>query len=354
MTDCKHHTGYRPCKGTLPCPCEQYQGRGQQVLIVRPYHPGNIVKSTPIVEAVFQKWPDADLSWLVAAPGHELLRDPRINVIRIDDPADLAYCQQKRWDTVLSLDVDRRAVAVASTLLADSMIGYTLDGYARIGYNCSQFEYIYQLGIDNHLRFEENRKPLHELYFEMLDVPYQGQEYSVKVGIEREYVHRDSRPLVGLYVGGEMSRFSTKAWPYSHWKRLNRLLIDNGMQPVALGGESDEGIVGALALQGAERLPAGLSVGEFVASLGQFDCVVATDCFGLHAAVSQRVPVVSLHGPTPSWEAPLFGRWMQLVAECGPCYKRTAEECGKGAGCMASIRAETVLEAVKAVAHGIL
>jgi len=316
-------------------------------------HFGNIIKTTPILHALQKSSPGCEVTWLVDPPGDQLIeRNPLItNILRSNDPADISIKSQTEWDLVLSLDANPRAAALASDTTAGRFLGYTLTKEGKVGYKGDEFAYLWELGVDNELRFQVNRTPIHQLYFEMLGVEYEGEEYMVR-GLEpvsRES-HRSAR-YVGVYLGGS-KEFLTKQWSFQNWQDLTSRFRGT-VVPMYLGGSEVRHLPTTFKNNLVGSNIAGATFVDTFNALRNCACVVSTDGFMLHVASALHIPVVGLFGPTPYWEAPLFGGGEVLVAPasrgCGPCYKRDKIECDRVGRCMDSITPDMVMAAVRKV-----
>ncbi|MGD9495703.1 MAG: glycosyltransferase family 9 protein, partial [Armatimonadota bacterium] len=262
----------------------------------------------------------------------------------------------------VSLEANHAEAALTQMVPAAERLGFGVHTSGSLMPLNAQSEPYVALSLSNERRFRRNRKTLAELLFDLVGVPYEGEEYIVcpseadvvharealrEAGVEPE---RDT--IVALATGGDSARFANKDWPTEHWLALGRALGErDDLRVVLVGGPMEREINRAL---GAEL--AGLvantgcehSIMQFCALLRLCEVVVCTDCFPMHAAVAVKTPVVSLFGPTPPQEMAIFGRGRKIVTElaCAPCYIRAREDCPHEWACMRGIRPEVVAEAV--------
>lgn len=374
-SDCLHFTGYRPCHHGCECAaCDSYEPAGPNILILKLYQLGNIVKTTPVLHALKQRYPDCRITWMASPAGVELLsHNPLISQLLTDNAHDLLYCQQLNWDLILSLEANRQGAAMATSLHAKRKLGFGLDEHGKLWPLGPESEQLYSFNLSNELRFQVNQKVVHELYFDLLGVPYEGQEYLLCPS-EQDFAyadhlmrslglvegphaqpHRASGPVIGLNTGGNAARFETKQWTIDGFVQLARMLHQRlGAKVVLLGGPAEIGRNAEILSRTRDcAVDSGCdhTILQFAAFLSRLDCVVSGDAFGLQAAVAMKTPVVGIFGPTPPQEIAIFGRGKKVVTplECSPCYIRNASDCPRGADCMELISPEEVFAAVAEV-----
>ncbi|MHB8997388.1 MAG: glycosyltransferase family 9 protein [Armatimonadota bacterium] len=374
-SDCTHFSGYRPCHRGCECEdCCDYEAAGPSILILKLYQLGNIVKTTPVLHALKKLYPNCRITWMASAAGCELLaNNPLIDQLLTDNAHDLLYCQQLRWDLILSLEANRQGAAMATSLQADRKLGFGLNEQGRLWPLGPQSEPLYSFNLSNELRFHTNQKVVHELYFDLLEVPYEGEEYVINPSAQ-DHAYADHlmrslglstegaalaapqrAPIIGLNTGGNAARFETKQWTIDGFVQLARLLHQRlGAKVVLLGGPAEVArnseilsrTRGYVVDSGCDH-----TILQFCAFLSKLDCVVSGDSFGLQAAVAMKTPVVGIFGPTPPQEIAIFGRGTKVTTDldCSPCYIRSATACPRGADCMERITPEAVYAATAAV-----
>lgn len=363
--DCTHFTGYRPCHRGCECAgCPDFAAAGPNVLVLKLYQLGNIVKSTPVLHAIRKLHPNARITWMASPSGAPLLaHNPLLYQVLTDNSMDLLYCQQLKWDLILSLEANRQAAAIATSLRAERKLGFGLDQHGKLWPLGPESEALYSFNLNNELRFHVNDKTVHEQYFDLLGVPYEGEEY-VLCPAEADYAYADhllrslgltGRPVIGLNTGGNAARFETKQWTIDGFVQLARLLHQRlGAKVVLLGGPAEVARNAEILARTRDcTVDSGCdhTIMQFCAFLARLDAVVSGDSFGLQAAVAMKTPTVGLFGPTPPQEIAMFGRGRKVTApvDCSPCYIRNARDCERHADCMELISAEEVYVATESL-----
>jgi heptosyltransferase-2 len=215
----------------------------------------------------------------------------------------------------------------------------------------------FELGLDNDLKFNHNRKTYPQLIYEAVGMVYAGQRYRLypsaadaaqaarrwaSLGIEAGEV------VVGLNTGAGRI-FANKNWPGEKFAALARRLVgQNGWRVALLGGpdERERNARIAEACPGVVDLGGPHSELEFAALVRRCDVLVTGDTMAMHVAIACDVPAVVLFGPTCQQEIDVYGRGEKIVTglSCAPCYLRA---CDRAPNCMDDISVERVLHAVQ-------
>ncbi len=283
--------------------------------------------------------------------------NPRVDLVLPYNLESLEMLRHVRFDLALSLDKTFRATAVANSVQAPLKYGFGLSHYGTVYPLNEEAEYAFELGISDELKFKRNEKTYQEIIFELVKLPYKGEEYCVGLSEEDETFAAgflaknglsDDEVLIGLNIGGGEA-FAHKMWSPERCIEFVRLVRDKAGRKVMLFGaarESDamrevhEACSSATIHSGCDN-----TLRQFMALLGRCDVVVTGDTLGMHLTIAQKRPVVVLFGPTCHQEIELYGRGEKIVSSiaCSPCYRAT---CDKEPTCMDLIEPASVLEAV--------
>lgn len=164
----------------------------------------------------------------------------------------------------------------------------------------------------------------------------------------RHGVGTDDRP-VGFHVG---SAVVTKRWAPDRFAAVADALAAEGHRAVFFGGPRDEVFVRetVAALRRARPIVAAgaFTIGQLAAALRRCRLVVTNDSGPMHVAVSQRVPVVAVFGPSvPELYGPYTPDATVVRAEppCTGCAAEPKKECGD-MQCLTRLSVDQVLRAV--------
>lgn len=361
--DCRLFNGYKPCPYDSECEgCEHYVPKGARVLILRVTQLGNIVKSTPILHALHRRYDNPWITWVCSPVAGPLLRsNPLVNEVIEWSWENALALQSRTFDLVLTLEANAAEAGLSQLIHADERLGFGLhESGSLMPINEQSVPYV-SLSLSDRLRFQENQKTLAELCFDLVGVPYEGEEYILcpsedDIAYARSLLSRlgvdpDRDAIVALATGGDTQRFPNKDWPVEHFAELARILSRRtDAKILLLGGPLEREINTRLA---AELGDAVIDTGcdhemmQFAALMSLCDVSVSADSFVFHVAVAVKTHVVGLFGPTPPQEMAIFGRGRKLVTDmdCAPCYIRRPEDCPHDVRCMRDLTPSMVADA---------
>jgi heptosyltransferase-1 len=332
-----------------------------RVLLVRRSSLGDVIVGLPVLVALRRRYPRAYLAWLVedrfadAVRGHEDL-DELITMSRMSGRTPLAWMRE-------TLEVGRRlreacfdwAVDLQGRFKSAVMV-WLSRAPRRIGYH-------QEMSLSFPGWFTETVSiprpvaavPRSLTMAEHLGAPMESASFKYPVLPEAEAWASEflaaegaaGAPLVGLVLGTSQAN---KCWPVPYFVELIGRLREEGSTALLLGGPGERNR--AEEIQAALPAPALDAVGrtdltQLAALLARCNQVVAGDTGALHMAVALDKPVVGLYGPTsPALTGPHGDQHRVLWSnrDCSPCNRRPT--CADF-GCMADLRPDEVLAAVR-------
>ena len=153
------------------------------------------------------------------------------------------------FDRLYCFDKEPKATALAMNIRAMKKAGFGMNEYGSVMPLNAESEYTFELGINDHLKFRQNRKTYPELIFECAGIPYrEPQEYMLtdlaeEIAWARGYLSGlgvgPDELKVGLNTGaGDV--FATKKWTEEGYARLaDRLAEELGAKVLLLGGPAE-------------------------------------------------------------------------------------------------------------------
>ena len=157
------------------------------------------------------------------------------------------------------------------------------------------------------------------------------------------------------HVGNKNHR-GYRSWPEGNWKKLINKIINETVLNILLVGNKDEQKYFEIFHPLNERvfdLSGMTSIPELISIMKLSDCVVATDSGSVHVAGAVAKNIVSIHGPTNSFQSSPFKtdnnnvRIASLNLKCSPCYDTDViKSCPKNI-CMHDLDAEKVFSLIK-------
>ncbi len=137
-SDCRHFTGEKPCKfhkaEEVKCfNCGRYSPEGIRIHIIKLGAMGDVIRTTSLLPALKEKYPDCHITWITGEGSSELL----LNIDQLDlvlelTPASLAYLQAVEFDLALSLDPSVEGAALAENIKAESKKGFGLSPSGKL------------------------------------------------------------------------------------------------------------------------------------------------------------------------------------------------------------------------------
>ncbi len=332
-TDCRHFTGYKPCRFRRPCPrCPHHDPVSTEVLLINLDALGDVLRTTAVLAPVRRAWPGARITWLTRPRAAALLhRHPDIDAVLPLGAESIAQLRARRFDVLLNVDKSATAGALAATLTAADKRGFGIDHRGVIVPLNPQARYLYDTGLDDALKFQRNTKSEPQLLCEAFGLPYQRDPYRL---------HLDDIPpagpprQVGVNTGCSLL-YPYKKLPLSTLKAAIARIAAQTSEPVLLlGGPEDADRNAALAdslgpLVESTPTSGGLRVGA--AHVRRCAVVVTGDSLGMHMAIALERHVVVWFGVTCPQEIELYGRGIKLLADvsCAPCWRRRCENTPK-------------------------
>lgn len=135
----------------------------------------------------------------------------------------------------------------------------------------------------------------------------------------REHGVFASDKLVGFNIG---SAVVTKRWAPERFARVADILAEKGYKPVFFGGTMDEEMVQeAVSFMKTTPVVAtgSFRIGELAAAMRRCSLIITNDSGPMHVAISQKVPIVAMYGPS---SPKLYGPYTKdatIVTALPPC-----------------------------------
>ncbi|MDH7512819.1 MAG: glycosyltransferase family 9 protein [Clostridiales bacterium] len=357
--DCVHFLGDKPCSFRRLCEgCPHFTAFPTKVLIIKCRAQGDVLRTTPLLPALKRKYPQSHVTWLTDEESLDLLAgNTYLNRIRSYNLENVLSLLSERFDVLISLDKEPGLTSLATRVEASRKFGFGVKEHGNLVTFNKASDYAYRLGVDDDLKFIQNKKTYQEIIHEMAEVPYARDEYvypfpeGAKAKAMRFFKrHRVGRR--GLAIGlntGAGTKFETKQWPEENFLKLIALLNRKlAARVFLLGGPREKEFNFRLERRSRAKIyntGSDNSLTEFAGFISMMDVVVCSDTLAMHLAIALKKKVIALFGPTCPQEIDLYDRGTKIfaAADCAPCYKQTCPD-GK---CMKAITPEQVLEAIE-------
>ena len=341
--DCRHFTGYRPCRYRRACEgCPSYEPRGLRVLIINLDAMGDVVRTTALLPALKRAHPESFVSW-VTLPGAVpvLENNPFVDEVLSYGPDTVLELEPRQFDLVLNVDKSRRSGALALRVRAAERRGFGVDGHGAIVPLNPEAGYQYWTGLDDDLKFFRNRKSEQQMLAETMGLEFRRDPYVLVLSdAERAFVDRCRRAwgldradaVVGLNTGCS-TLYPYKKLPAAYQARLAERLAERlpGARVILLGGPEDAELNRSIARMTRAPVletPCTEGLRRGIQYMDLADVVITGDSLGMHLAIGLRKWVVAWFGLTCEQEIDFFDRGEAVLADvaCRPCWRRSCDE----------------------------
>lgn len=343
IPNCLKFTGYKPCIPNKICEeCSDAVPVKEYILIISLEAQGAVLMSTSLLDAIRRKYPDSHLTCLTKQEALPLLENNHlINKVLSWNDENRMLLSQLNFDIVYSLDKSQYTGAFVNSLNAGEKYGFGLSPQGFIIPLNEGAVYNFRLGLNDSLKFHDNKRTGVDILHETVELPYSGGKYVLNLSPEEiAYKKRWAKEagltrdsiVIGINTGCS-NLFPNKKLTVEQHVTLIEML--NARNPetrlILLGGcEDTERNIEIKKLSGNRVINTptteGLRRGIIYTDLA--DIVVSGDSLGMHLAVGLGKYVVVWFGLSCSEEIELYGRGEKILSgvSCSPCWKKTCDD----------------------------
>ncbi len=367
--NCMYFKGDRPCKPywskklylnePFKCSgrCPYYKEIEKRILVIKLDAIGDVLRTTPLAEAIKKKSPNSQLTWLVDKSGYDFLKNnPFIDRVLIYSQENINALNCEFFDILINLDKDKKATSLANKIKSTDKRGFLLSLYGTPFPINRGSRLLYRIALDNFGEKTTNKKNFQEMIFLAAEIPYNHEEYFLKLDKEDiEFAEKFKKKLskdkqiIGINPG------CGPVYPHKKWHKegiidLIKKLNNQGKQVIIFGGPSEEELNKEIKDK-AKVVDAGCynTLTQFASLMNLCDLIFTGDTLALHIGIALKKPIVCVFGPTPAQEIKLHkGRKLVGKVPCLNCYNQFPcimdEE--KKPNCMKTITTKEVVEAI--------
>lgn len=288
---------------------------------------GDVLRTTPILWGIKEKFPDSHITWLVSEQCEPLINGNKfIDRVLVWDQFVPFQLMREKIDVLINLEKVPGVAALSDIIDAWTKYGFRFDSNEGTYHS-------YERGM-NFISYINEKKDgrksgslWQKMLIEMLGVKWKGQEYSLG------YKPTTTETFdVGLnYMAG--SKWPTKMMSRRKWDELAEKLTAAG--------------INVSFQQGLANLH------EYMDWINSCKVIVSQDSLGVHLALALNKSLIGLYGPTDPTEIYLYKRGRHIIAgaDCPlmPCYNAT---CQSGINCMESIDIDSIVTSVRSMLSG--
>lgn len=367
---CKKFSGYKPCVSYANClvngcQLENNETRtGEKILIISLDALGNVLLNTSILKSVKRKYPLSTIYWITQKSAKDiLLYNPYIDHIYTWEDEQRMILRNIEFDHMFNGDKSVYACAFANEVKAKNKYGFGLNTDGKIVPLNEEAVYNYMMGIDDQLKFRDNRKSGSRIIHETFNLDFQRDEYVFNFTEEEKKFTNDFKSQVfydpnvfhiGFNTGCSTLFPNKKMTVDQHVELIKRLIPNKYMRIVLLGGKEDTErnlqIYESFDYQTQREIiytPTNLGIRSGACFMDMCDVIITGDSFGMHLAIALKKYVIAWFGLSCASEIDLYDRGEKLTPEgleCSPCWKR---ECPFNLECISNIDIDKIENLVK-------
>jgi ADP-heptose:LPS heptosyltransferase len=355
--DCRHFVGYIPCKpnkqhnvvcNTQEGECKYYSRTTEKILIIKLGAAGDVIRTTPLLYKITEKYPNAYVYWLTQFP--DLVPERTTDRIGADkimnwELNSILALQNMEFDWIINLDKDEQACGFTKSIKGKSYSGYTLVNNKPYPIN-EKAEHKYFTGVFDEVS-QKNTKNYMEEIFEICDFQFNKEEY-ILPGYDKEtkYDIDFEKTVVGLNTGCG-GRWTSRLWPENYWLELIQKLKKGNYEVVILGGPEEHEKNTRMASTTNTKYFGVKPLKTFIGLMDQCDIIVSAVTMGMHLAIGLQKKLVLLNNIFNRYEFELYGRG-EIIEPSKPCTCYFTPKCkNEKYKCIEHIKPERVYDSVK-------
>lgn len=333
----------------------------KKILVTFLMHLGDLTLTTPFIRALREAAPDSHITMLVDEKLKDVvLHNPCLDeVITIDkkgrDNSILALLScahnlgRMHFDLLINLHPNERCSFICAMTRVGTRAGCTnwlFKPWFSVLTPLDRKKHAADMYLDVLTRLGVNKLSHHGLeIFPGLD----DVQFSETFWQEQGVLHTDK--LIGFNIG---SAVETKRWAPERFAEVADTLASRGYRSVFFGGTMDEAMVqeAVTHMDSKPIIATGqFTIGQLAAAMRRCSLIVTNDSGPMHVAISQRVPIIAMYGPShPELYGPYTERATIVTAQppcpgCAAGMKHHCDDPRYNMRCMKELTVEQVLTA---------
>ena len=311
--NCRHLRGDIPCKPNklygVHCidekgtDCKYYDPVKEKILIIKLGAIGDVIRTTPLLEAIKNKLPAAKIYWLTHTPS---IVPETVDSVLLFNSEAITFLQSMKFDYVYNLDKDKEACALMNSLNSKVKKGFVLkDGIPFPADKDAENKFLTGLFDDVS---KKNRKSYLEEIFEICGFKYSGEKYSLSAfnQYSNSWDFNKSKKIIGLNTGCG-GRWISRLWPDENWIKLTKYLIEKNYEVIFLGGFQEDSKNKYFAESTGGKYPGHFHLEKFINLVNQCDLVVTGVTMAMHITIGLNKKIVLFNNIFNKYEFELFG-----------------------------------------------
>ena len=292
-----------------------------KIIVIKLGALGDVIRTTPLAEALKKKYPDSQLVWVTKKESVPLLEGHTY----IEQVFSVPYKTSEKFDALYNFDIDDEATTLASEIKADKKYGFYKEGGYAMAFNPGAEYYLNTL-FDDQLK-KANKRTYQEMMFEAAELPYSKESCMISMNKkDRLYAETfaqnnkiNTEKLIGIHVGAS-PRWPSKTWDESCIIDFIKLAKKKGYEILVFGGAAEQEKMSEM----KEKLKelkinvfyqeAGTSTKQFAALVGICRYMVCSDSFALHISLALKKKTAALFFVTSPNEVEGYGLLAKMIS----------------------------------------
>ena len=350
--DCRHFKGHIPCKPSkkygVHCvdekgiDCKHYEPVKEKILIIKLGAIGDVIRTTPLLEAIKTAHPKAKIFWLTHFP---VVVPGLVDEVLTFNQEGITYLETVDFDIIYNLDKDKEACAITSKINSKIKKGYVLkDGAPFPADKAAEQKYFTGLFDDVN---QANTKNYLEEIFEICGFKYSRQKYILSSfeQFSDSWDINKSKKIIGLNTGCG-GRWTSRLWADKNWIKLANSLMKKNYEVVFLGGLQEDEKNKIFAEKTGGKYLGYFQLEKFINLVNQCDLVVTAVTMAMHITLGLNKKIVLFNNIFNPHEFELFGlgEIIQPEKECTCFFRGTC--INPDYKCMDYLKVDTVLTTI--------
>ena len=332
----------------------------KRIIVTFLMHLGDLILTTPFLYVLRRAAPGAHITYLVDEKLADIVRhNPNIDEVWTIDkkgkdnniPSLLAMSSRisaGSFDVLINLHPNERCSFI--------------DAFARVPLKLGASHFLFRTCFSPYIKLN---RTIHaaDMYLDVLakigvknlknnglEVFPGDEDKAFVAGFWRSEQVKSEDKLIGFNIG---SAVITKRWAPERFAKVADTLAQEGYRTVFFGGTMDADMVqeAAVLMQTKPIIATGkLKLGQLAAAMSRCSLIITNDSGPMHVAISQKVPIVAMYGPS---HTDLYGPYtrkatvVRAIPPCDGCHKRMRHHCDD-MRCMRELTVDQVLTAAHA------
>ncbi|HRZ85769.1 MAG TPA: glycosyltransferase family 9 protein [Candidatus Paceibacterota bacterium] len=296
-----------------------------KIVIIKLGALGDVVRTTPLLLGIKEKYPDANITWITKPESQEILENNsqinKILTIPISDEQINEY-----FDVLINLDIEDEATNLASRIESKNKFGFYSEEGFPAPFN-SGAEYYLETVFSDELK-KINKKTYQQMMFEAADLEYKKQpcfiylsesDKSYAQDFFNKYYNLSKNKLVGINVGSS-SRWPSKSWSEGKIIEFITKLKQQGYEVLLLGGNNEEEKIHRIKSVLLEKnidVPSNdknTTIKQFASLINLCEIIVCGDTMALHLALALNKQTIGLFFCTSPDEIEDYGLLLKIAS----------------------------------------